>query len=360
MAEALCCGGGNPRFNAMSIAPEATEIVFPQPVPPNPGTLREIAPGILWLRLPLPFLLDHVNVYLIEDEGGWAALDTGLGNDVCKAAWDAAFAGPLHGKRLTRVICSHFHPDHMGLVGWLTQRFSCPLSVTRTEFLTTKVLENTVFAASPGFYAERGTTPAFGATIAESGHRYLHLTTGIPNQFERLKAGASIRVGGRNFEIFTGGGHSPEQAMLYCESDRIFISFDQVLTRISPNVSVASMEPAADPLGEYLTSLRQIRGAIPSDVLVLPGHHLPFTGLHTRVDQLLEHHAGRCEMISEATRAAAQTASDLVSVLFKRKMDEHQTGFAFGETVAHVNYMVAQGHVTETRDADGILRIRAV
>jgi len=258
------------------------------------------------------------------------------------------------------VVCSHFHPDHMGLVGWLTARFSCPLSVTRTEFLTTKVLENTIFAATPDFYSERGMPAAFGSAVADGGHSYLHLGTGIPNEFERLKAGASLRVGGRNFEIFTGGGHSPEQAMLYCATDRIFFSFDQVLTRISPNVSVASMEPAADPLGEYLTSLREIRGAIPGDVLVLPGHHLPFTGLHTRVDQLLEHHATRCALIVEATRKAPQTASSLMPVLFKRKMDEHQTGFAFGETVAHVNYMVAQGRVTETRDADGILRIRAV
>ena len=146
--------------------------------------------------------------------------------------------------------------------------------------------------------------------------------------------------------------------MLYCESDRIFISADQVLTRISPNVSVASMEPNADPLGEYLTSLAELRGAIPGDVLVLPGHHVPFYGLHTRIDELLAHHAMRCDLIAEATQKAPQTASDLVPVLFKRTMDAHQTGFAFGETVAHVNYMIAQGRVVETRDDDGILRIR--
>jgi glyoxylase-like metal-dependent hydrolase (beta-lactamase superfamily II) len=313
-----------------------------------------------WLRLKLPFLLDHVNVYLIEDEGGWAALDTGLGDDVSKAAWDAAFVGPLQGQRLTRVICSHFHPDHMGLVGWLTRRFDCPLLVTRTEFLTTKVLENTIFAANPDFYLERGMAPDFAAAVADSGHSYLHLVTGIPNQFERLVAGASVVVGGRTFRIFTGGGHSPEQAMLYCESERILFSADQVMTRISPNVSVASMEPAADPLGEYLASLKELRAEIPGDVLVLPGHHLPFTGLHKRAGELLEHHGVRCDMIAEATRQAPQTATDLVPVLFKRKMDAHQTGFAFGETVAHVNYMIAQGWVTQARDEDGIVRIRAV
>jgi glyoxylase-like metal-dependent hydrolase (beta-lactamase superfamily II) len=342
----------------MSNESKSPEIVFPQPVPPDPGSLREVAPGILWLRLPLPFLLDHVNVYLIEDEGGWAALDTGLGDDMCKAAWDAAFAGPLHGQKLTRVICTHYHPDHMGLAGWLTRRFSCPLSVSRTEFLTTKVLENTIFAASSDFYVERGMPADFGATVAENGHNYLHMTTGIPNQFERLRAGASLQVGGRQFRIFTGGGHSPEQAMLYCEADKIFIAADQVLTRISPNVSVASMEPDADPLGEYLASLAELRTSIPDDVLVLPGHHVPFFGLHTRISQLQEHHAMRCDMIAEATRQAPRTASDLVPVLFKRKMDAHQTGFAFGETVAHVNYMIAQGRVAETRDPDRILRIR--
>jgi glyoxylase-like metal-dependent hydrolase (beta-lactamase superfamily II) len=342
----------------MSNATATAEIVFPQPNPPDPGTMREIAPGILWLRLPLPFLLDHVNVYLVEDGNGWAALDTGLGNDICKAAWEAAFAGPLSGKKLTQVICSHFHPDHMGLAGWLTQRFACPLLVSRTEFLTVKVLENTIFAASPDFYSERGMPPEFGAAVADSGHSYLHMTTGVPNQFERLQAGRSLTIGGRTFGILTGGGHSPEQVMLHCEADKIFFSFDQVLTRISPNVSVASMEPAADPLGEYLSSLTQVREVIPADVLVLPGHHVPFYGLHRRADELLEHHAIRCGLIDDAVRIAPQTASDLVPVLFKRKMDAHQTGFAFGETVAHVNYMIAQKRVVETRDPDGILRLR--
>jgi glyoxylase-like metal-dependent hydrolase (beta-lactamase superfamily II) len=336
----------------------AQEVSFPKPATPEPGSLQEIAPGILWLRLPLPFLLNHVNIYLIEDEGGWATLDTGLGTDMCKAAWDAAFAGPLRGKRLTRVICSHFHPDHMGLVGWLTERFGCPLSVTRTEFLTAKVLENSTFAANPHFYTERGMPTDFGATVAQDGHEYLRLVTGVPTHFDRLAAGRRITVGGRDFRIFTGGGHSPEQAMLYCASDKVFVSFDQVMTKISPNVSVYAMEPDANPLGEYLTSLEELRAEIAPDVLVLPGHHLPFKGLHTRIAELQQHHATRCALIADAARQAPQSAADLVPVLFKRQMDAHQTGFAFGETVAHVNFMLARGDLVESRDPDGILRVR--
>jgi glyoxylase-like metal-dependent hydrolase (beta-lactamase superfamily II) len=338
----------------------AAEIRFPMAEPPLPGEVKQVAPGILWLRFDLPYLLNHVNVYLIEDDGGWATVDTGLGIDATKAAWEQVFAGPLQGQRLTRVICSHYHPDHMGMVGWLTRRFDCPLSVTRTEFLTTKVLENSVFAANPHYYAERGLPQDFGNTVADSGHGYLRLVTGLPTEYHRLQAGQTIRLGGRDFAILTGGGHSPEQAMLHCASDDLFFSVDQVLARISPNISVQAMEPEADALGEYLASLAALGREVPADVLVLPGHHLPFTGLHARLAELQDHHATRCALIAKAARLRPCSAADLVPVLFKRQMDSHQTGFAFGETLAHINYMLARGHLTQSRDADGVLRVIAV
>jgi len=340
----------------MLVHAPASAITFPYPEPPEPGAVREVAPGILWLRFTLPFLLNHVNAYLVEEPGGWAALDTGLGTNITKAAWDMAFAGPLKGQRLTRIVCSHYHPDHMGLVGWLTERFSCPLSVTRTEFLIAKVLENAAFAANPHFYAERGLPLEYSEQVADNGHGYLRLVTGLPTQFHRLAAGETLNLGGRAFEIFTGGGHSPEQAMLYCADEKIFFSADQVLTKISPNISVYAMEPDANPLGAYLTSLADLREAIPADALVLPGHHVPFTGLHTRIGELQGHHALRCALIADAVRLAPRSAFDLVPVLFKRQMDAHQTGFAFGETVAHINYMLSRGDLIEARDDDGILR----
>jgi glyoxylase-like metal-dependent hydrolase (beta-lactamase superfamily II) len=308
----------------------------------------------------LPFLLNNVNVYLIEDHGGWAALDTGLGTETTKAAWDAAFAGPLHGQRLTRVICTHYHPDHMGLVGWLTQRFSCPLSITRTEFLTTKVLETSAFAANPQFYLQRGMTAEWSSEVSADGHGYLRLVTGLPLDFDRLVAGQTLRIGGRVFEVFSGGGHSPEQAMLYCAAEKLFFSADQVLTKISPNISVQAMEPKANPLGEYLLSLSEIRKEIPDEVLVLPGHHVPFHGLHRRVGELLDHHELRCGLIADSATVAPRTAAELLPVLFRRQMDAHQTGFAFSETVAHINYMVARGDLTQSLDPDGVLRVRAV
>ncbi len=337
----------------------APAIQTPFPDPPESGHVREVAPGVLWVRFALPFLLNHVNVYLIEDEGGWAVFDTGLGDDTTRAAWEAVFAGALHGQQLTRIVCSHFHPDHVGLVGWLTQRFEAALSMPRTEFLMARVLADRVMAPDPGFYTERGLEVNAGGRVAGDGHGYLKLVTGLPTRFHRLVAGETLRLGRREFRVHTGGGHAPEQGMLYCEADGLFLAADQVLLRISPNISVSSMEPDANPLGEYLASLADLRRTIPVDVLVLPGHGVPFTGLHARLDELAAHHATRCGLIAAAARQAPRTAAELLPVLFKREMDAHQTGFAFGEVLAHVNYMRARGELVQARDADGVLRVRA-
>ena len=337
----------------------APAILTPFPEPPEPGHVREVASGVLWVRFALPFLLNHVNVYLIEDEGGWAVFDTGLGNDVTRAAWEAVFAGALHGQRLTRIVCSHFHPDHVGLVGWLTQRFEAPLSMPRAEFLMTRVLDDRVMAPDPGFYTERGLEVNAGGRVAGDGHDYLKLVTGLPTRFHRLVAGETLRIGRRDFAVHTGGGHAPEQAMLHCAADGLFLAADQVLLRISPNISVGSMEPDANPLGEYLASLADLGRAVPGDVLMLPGHGVPFTGLHARLGELAEHHAARCGLIAEAARQAPRTAAELLPVLFKRQMDAHQTGFAFGEVLAHVNYMRRQGERVPVRGAGGMLRVHA-
>jgi glyoxylase-like metal-dependent hydrolase (beta-lactamase superfamily II) len=343
----------------MPIPAPQSAIAFPHQEPPDHGRFAEVAPGVLWVRFPLPFLLNHVNVYLIEDDGGWAVLDTGLGNDVTKAAWEGLLAGPLAGRRITKLICSHYHPDHLGLAGWLTERFGCPLWMSRVEFMTTLVVQNPNFAANEGFYRERGLPLGDSMKVVDGGHVYLRQITGLPTQFSRLTDGQTLRIGGRDFAVLTGGGHSPEQVMLHCAADRLFLSADQVMTRISPNISVHGMEPNANPLGEYLASLRRLGEVVAEDVLVLPGHHLPFTGLHTRLAELAEHHATRCGLIADACRAAPRTAAEMLPVLFKRVMDPHQTGFAFAEVVAHVNYMVARGELEQRRFEDGILRIKA-
>lgn len=334
-------------------------LAHPFAAPPAPGEAVTIAPGILWARFPLPFRLDHVNVYLVAEGAGWAAIDTGIALDDTRAAWEALLAGPLAGRSLTRVIATHFHPDHMGLAGWLTERFGVPLHMPRTEYLLSLAIQNSAIAANRQFYEERGFKRDTSERVRGEGMSYLKLTSGLPTQNHRLIAGEALHIGEHRLDILVGGGHAPEQAMLFCREANLFFAADQVMTKISPNISVQAMEPEADPLGEYLASLAALRRAIPENALVLPGHHLPFTGLHTRVGELCAHHETRCALILEACRAAPRTAAELVPVIFPRALDPHQMGFAFSEVVAHVNYMVGLGELVQCRARDSILRVSA-
>jgi glyoxylase-like metal-dependent hydrolase (beta-lactamase superfamily II) len=325
------------------------DLVFPIADPPGPGEVVEIAPGILWVRIPLPFRLNHINVYLIEDGDGWAVLDTGIDNAATRAIWSALAEGPLAGRRLTRLIVTHYHPDHIGLAGWLCDRFDLPLLTSQTTYLGCLNI-----SLSPGaldakpyrdFYLRHGLDPATTQRVATQGHGYLKMVSGLPLTFRRLVAGDTIEIGGRSFAVLTGNGHAPEQVMLYCASDKLFLAADQVLAKITPNISVWAVEPDGDPLGLYLRSLGELKVEIAPDVLVLPGHQLPFYGLHARSDELIAHHGLRCALIAEASRLAPRTAADLVPILFHRHLDPHQMSFAFSEVLAHVNYMLRRGEL---------------
>jgi glyoxylase-like metal-dependent hydrolase (beta-lactamase superfamily II) len=339
-------------------------LTFPIAVPPAPGTVTDIAPGIRWLRLPLPYRLDHVNIYLIENEGGWTALDSGLGDDACKAAWGAALAGPLKGQGLKSLIVSHFHPDHVGLAGWLCQQYELELTMPRPEYLHSLLLQ---FAPADygeevyrPFYQRHGLSSEVTEIVLSRGHEYLHRTTGVPASYHRIKHGDTLDVGARRFQVLTGGGHSLEQAMLYRPEERLFLAADQVIARISPNVSVHPMEPDLDALSIYLASLRAIRASVAPDVLVLPGHGLPFHGLHDRVEELITHHGLRCGEIAAACKEVPRSVAEIVPFLFTRPLDAHQTGFAFGEVLAHVNHMLGRGELRLETDAGGVDRYRTV
>jgi glyoxylase-like metal-dependent hydrolase (beta-lactamase superfamily II) len=325
----------------------STALTFPHQTPPRPGTTIEVAPGILWARLALPFRLDHVNVYLIEDDAGWVLLDTGLDDATTRSSWDALLGGPLRGRPLTRILVTHYHPDHMGLAGWLSGRFDLPLMMSQTEYLVSLNihLDPGALNSEPyrSFYRSHGLDADTTERLLTSGHRYLRMISGLPRTFRRLISGESLRVGGRTFEVLTGGGHAPEQVMLFCRAESLLLCADQVLARISPNISVQAMDPEGDPLGIYLRSLASLKREIPHDVLVLPGHNLPFVGLHTRIDELYAHHDARCLAIVSACRQAPCTTADLVPVVFRRAIDDpHQMGFAFSEVLAHVNYMLRE------------------
>jgi glyoxylase-like metal-dependent hydrolase (beta-lactamase superfamily II) len=300
-----------------------------------------------------------VNVYVIDDGDGWAVLDTGIANDVTRAVWNSLISGPLRGRRLTRLIVTHHHPDHIGLAGWLSEAFGLQLLTSQTSYLGCLNI-----SLSPGaldakpyrdFYLRHGLDSKTTGLVTTRGHEYLKMVTGLPPTFRRLVHGDELALGGRRFLVLTGDGHAPEQVMLYCSEEKIFLAADQVLAKISPNVSVWAVEPEGNPLQLYLRSLKALKSILPTDLLVLPGHQLPFHGLHTRIDELVQHHNMRCETILDACRNHPRSAAELVPILFHHPLDPHQTSFAFSEVLAHVNFLLGTGDLA-TEFTNGVMR----
>lgn len=321
------------------------QLTFPHAEPPAAGEAREVADGVLWLRLPLPFRLDHVNVYLIEDGPGFALFDTGIDDEASRAFWDDRLSGLLKDRPLTRILASHCHPDHIGLAGWLSRRLGIELYASQTEYLDalTVSLDPGALNAEPyrSFYIGHGLSEGQTDLMLSRGLHYLRMVSPLPRVFNRLMAEETLDIGGRRFEILTGGGHSSEQVMLHCRDGGFVLCADQAMAKISPNISVEAIDPHGDPLGAYLRSLASLKQILPRDTLALPGHNLPFFGLHGRIDDLIAHHQMRCKAILKAVGGAEVSAVDLVPVVFGRAIeDPHQMSFAFGETLAHVNYLV--------------------
>jgi glyoxylase-like metal-dependent hydrolase (beta-lactamase superfamily II) len=346
-----------------TIRSKDAELRYPFAEPPAPGEIKTVADGILWCRIPLPFRLNHINIYLIEDGDGWAVLDTGIGDDPTRQIWEELVRGPLRNRRLTRLFVTHMHPDHIGLAGWLCRRFDMPLFTSQTSYLGCLNI-----SLSPGaldakpyrdFYLQHGLSAEITNEVVNRGHHYLTMVDPLPLTFTRIVQGDTLNIGGRKFEVLSGDGHAPEQVMFYSPSDRLFLAADQVLAKITPNVSVWAVDPEGDPLGLYLRSLRQLVETVSADVLVLPGHQLPFYGLHTRAMELIAHHEKRCELIEEACRVQPQSAAELVPVLFTRALDPHQMSFAFSEVQAHVNYMLRTGRLRWVDAPDSVQRVAA-
>ena len=335
---------------------------FPLSEPPAPGSVREVAPGMLWARIPLPFRLNHINVYLIADGDGWAIVDTGASDESARAAWETMFAGPLSGFRFTKVIVTHHHLDHIGLAGWLCERFDIPLLTSQTCYLNgANLLLDPEAPASlqfREFYRRHGMSGKSAAMIATRGHDYARMVHRLPVTFRRLADADTITVGDRVFHILTGEGHAPEQVMLYCPEAKVLLAADQVIARISPNIGIWPVEPDGDPLGRYLRSLASLAARLPVDTLVLPGHGLPFYGLHERCRELAAHHRERCEQILAWCDAGACTVADLAPRLFPHVLDPQQRGFAFGETHAHVNHLVSAGLLAWTETVGNLVAVR--
>jgi glyoxylase-like metal-dependent hydrolase (beta-lactamase superfamily II) len=339
---------------------------------PALGRSLEVAPGVRWVRMPLPFALDHINLWLLRDEidgvAGWTLVDCGITNDATRDAWERVFADELGGLPVLRVVVTHMHPDHVGLAHWLTQRWStpdrdCRLWMSATDFNAARLASTSTTGfggpAAARFMASHGLDdPASQEKIKARSNYYASMVPQVPERFRRLMHGGAVPVGGHDWVCHAGYGHAPEHMSLHAAALGTLISGDMVLPRISTNVSVIDLEPESNPLQLYLDSLDRLL-ALPADTLVLPSHGRPFRGLHTRIAQLKAHHDERFAEVMAACTQAPQTAAALLPVLFRRPLDLHQTTFAMGESIAHLNALWLRGQLRRSVDAHGVFRFAA-
>jgi len=391
---------------------------------PEPGTVMQVAPNIAWIRMPLPFALDHINLWLIRDvpaalshlagtssdpgtpsgrstqgdgaevpsgaasivaqiatqkpgvpldpgyRNGWTVVDCGIGDAATQAYWETILASSLDEVPVHRVLCTHFHPDHFGLADWMcngagTKRWQARLWMTLGEYATGRLFAEAGAASDAGgataaaHMRRHGFTDAVALEqIAHKAAYYPQLVPAVPQRFRRLHGDDVVRLGGHDWRVIIGEGHSPEHASLYSASLNVLIAGDMVLPRISTNVSVSDLEPEGDPLGAFLASLHAYDD-LPADTLVLPSHGKPFRSLAIRLRQLHEHHADRLTEVLDACRATPRCAADIVPIMFRRPLDAHQMTFALGEALAHLHYLWHRGVLTRNEDAAGIWRFAA-
>lgn len=346
----------------MSLAPETAPprerdgLTYPFEKRPELGEVITVAPGVLWVRMKLPFALAHINLWLIEDGDSWAIVDTGINDQTTKEAWNEIFALHLNGKPVSRVFVTHLHPDHVGLAGWLVERWKAPLYMSRTDYLLCRTLVNDTGREAPhegvAFYQAAGLSEEALRKYMERFGGFGQGVFRLPQSFQRLVDGASHVIGGREWRVVVGRGHAPEHACLWCPELKLIISGDQILPRISSNVSVFPTEPDANPLQEWLDSCAHFKQLLPEDTLVLPAHNEPFYGAKKRLQDLIDDHEEGMRKLLELC-GDPKRAIDVFPALFRARITASNYLMATGESIAHLNCLLARGKLTRTRGHDG-------
>jgi glyoxylase-like metal-dependent hydrolase (beta-lactamase superfamily II) len=329
---------------------------YPFTDPPGPAEHRVITEGVHWLRVPMPGRLNHINVWLLEDGAGWTVVDTGMPFEVGRDAWRGALKTVMGGRPITRVIVTHMHPDHVGLAGWLCEMFGTELWMSRGDYFMCRTLAMDTGHKPPQeairFYRAVGLGDDELASYRENFGNFGKYISPMPQSYRRLEEGERLQIGTREWHIVVGTGHAPEHVCLYCPALNLFISGDQLLPRISSNVSVWPTEPEGNPLRDWLKSCERLIGFLPEDVLVLPAHHDAFRGARRRLAAIIREHEENLVKLLEGCRAPKR-AVDVFGLLFKSKINSGNLMPAAGEAVAHLNCLLQRGELTRT-DKDGV------
>ncbi len=334
---------------------------------PPEGVAMEVGPGVKWVRMGLPFALDHINLWLLRDQqpdftgtliDGWTVVDCCIDSPTTRAQWEQVFVNSLDGLPILRVIVTHMHPDHIGLAHWLCERWKVSLWISATDYnvARTAVYDRNGFGGEAGadFYSLHGMQDEdFLSHVRGRASYFPTLVPALPPTFRRIMDVDRLEIGGRTWQCISGYGHAPEHIALYCAEFSTLISGDMVLPRISTNISVHAAEPESNPLQLFLASLLRYID-LPAETLVLPSHGKPFQGLQERIGQLQDHHQDRLGEILEAAKEGSLSAADVLPIMFKRKLDSHQLTFAMGEALAHLHLLWFDGQLQRVFEPAGV------
>ncbi len=324
---------------------------------PVAGDWLEVADGIYWLRMSLPMALDHINLYVLDDDDGWWIIDTGMGLDSTQEAWQKLFAGKMAAQPVKGVIVTHMHPDHVGQAGWLCDKWRVPLYMSFGEYYNARAFssmsDDTLAWTTRNYYHQAGLTTEYLDKMRAKFRGFGSIIEPIPLAYNRLQEGDTLSIGTREWKIMIGSGHSPEHVCLFNERDKLLFSGDQIIPRITSNISVMPVEPNANPLQNWFDSLARFQADLPDDTLVFPAHNTPFTGVQARLAYLVEHHNDHLQAVEEAC-LTPRTAVDMLPVLFSRKIGSSQMSLALGEAVAHLNFLLRAGRLKRELNEQGV------
>ncbi len=343
---------------------EGSNLVFPFRDNPAYGTTIEVAPGVHWLQMPLPMSLNHINLYLIEDKDGWTIVDTGIRGEETRELWHEIFASTLGSKPVTRIICTHMHPDHTGQAGFLYEHWQAPLHMSYAEYYQARSMMSMMNQGAnwqaEQYFVRAGLSADFMESMRANRSNFTPEPEDkpIPGSFVRLSEGDVLNIGNLDWQVITGTGHSPEHVCLYCKELRVLISGDQILPIITSNVSVQPTEPFGNPMLGWIASLEKFHKILPNDILVLPAHNAPFYGVHERLMELIDHHEDRM-LVLEENCVEPQVALDLLPHLFKRELEGHSMFMALGECIAHLHCLMTRNRIERMLDGD-VYRYRSI
>ena len=328
---------------------------------PNPGELIEVGPGIFWVRMPLPISLNHINLWMLEEQDGWTLVDTGMATEDTKALWEEIFSTHLNSKPVKQVIVTHMHFDHLGLAGWLVEKWGATLCMSRTEYLSSRVIINEIKSDPPeatvAFFRAAGVEESILDEFKVRFNNRSDFVSPLPSHYKRLTDNQVLQIGSLQWTVIIVEGHSPEHICLHCKSLNIMIAGDQILPRISPNISVRPDEPRANPLQNFLRSCESLKNRLDKDVLILPSHGDPFYGVHLRLqDMINEHKKGLQDLLEFCSQP--RSVADVFPILFKSKINIGNMVIAVGEAVANLNYLVSSKELVVDIGNDGIARYK--